>query len=395
MGTRTWPRRDDTPGLVEMVSDLRGRGIHRVHVLAWRDLEDPEAGGSEIHADAFMRRWQEAGLSVLHRTSKARGKPETARRHGYDVVRRGGRLSVFPRVAVSETFHRMGSFDALVEIWNGVPWMSPVWCRRPRLLVYHHVHGPMWDQLFPKPVAALGRSIEMRLAPPWYRHTPTVTLSQDSYDEMVGLGWRPEQLSIAPAGVDPTFSPLGTRTAHPSVVAVGRLAPVKRFDLLIEQFLETRRRLPDAVLTIVGEGPERTRLERRIAELGAATWIRLVGRLPFEELLALYRRSWLITSASLTEGWGLTLTEAAGCGTPAVASDVPGHRSSVLRGRTGSLVPVGELGSALADLLVDGARRSAMSEQAVQWARSLSWDLLAEQVLQPLYRRIIAEERSS
>lgn len=383
------------PGLAEMVSDLRDRDIHRVHVLAWRDLDDPEAGGSEIHADAFMRRWQEAGLSVVHRTSQALGHPAVGRRHGYDVVRRGGRLTVFPRVAISETLRRMGPFDALVEIWNGVPWMSPIWCRRPRLLVYHHVHGPMWDQLFPKPVATLGRLIEMRLAPPWYRRTPTVTLSQDSFDEMVALGWKPENLSIAPAGVDPTFSPLGPRTAHPSVVAVGRLAPVKRFDLLIEQFALTRRLLPDATLTIVGDGPERPRLERLVAEFRAQDWIRLVGRVSSEELLRLYRCSWLITSASLTEGWGLTLTEAAGCGTPAVASDVPGHRSSVHAGRTGSLVEVSRLGAALAELLIDDGQRTMMSRQAVQWARSLSWDRLAEQVLQPLHRRILTGKPST
>jgi len=382
------------PALADMVSDLLERNIHRLHVLAWRDLEDSEAGGSEIHADAFMRRWQEAGLSILHRTSTARGHPAVDRRHGYDVVRRGGRLSVFPRVAISETMRRMGPFDALVEIWNGVPWMSPIWCRRPRLLVYHHVHGPMWGQLFPRPVAALGRAVETRLAPPWYRRTPTVTLSQDSFDEMIAMGWKPDNLSIAPAGVDPAFSPLGSRTPHPSVVAVGRLAPVKRFDVLVEQFAETRRRLPDAVLTIVGEGPERPRLERRIADLDAQHWIRLVGRVPFEELLGLYRSSWLITSASLTEGWGLTLTEAAGCGTPAVASDVPGHRSSVRAGRTGNLVPVAELGAALAELLIDEERRMTMSGQAVQWARSLSWDRLAEQVLHPLHRRIMASEQT-
>ncbi|MFM7125280.1 MAG: glycosyltransferase family 4 protein, partial [Actinomycetota bacterium] len=139
-------------------------------------------------------------------------------------------------------------------------------------------------------------------------------------------------------------------------------------------------------------GPERSRLERRIADLDAHHWIRLVGRVPFEDLLALYRSSWLITSASLTEGWGLTLTEAAGCGTPAVASDVPGHRSSVLADRTGTLVPVNELGSALADLLIDHERRTMMSDLAVQWARSLSWDRLAEQVLHPLHRRIVATE---
>lgn len=380
----------EPPALATMVQDLLDRNVRRIHVLAWRDLADPEAGGSEIHADAFMSRWQEAGLSVLHRTSRAKGHPTTDSRHGYDVVRRGGRFTVFPRTMIAEVTRRMGSFDALVEIWNGVPWMSPIWCRRPRILVYHHVHGPMWNQIFPAPIAAIGRIVETRLAPPFYRRTPTVTLSADSYAEMVHLGWRQQQLHIAPAGVDPTFSPGGTRTAQPSVVAVGRLAPVKRFDLLVEQFVTTHDRVPTATLTIVGEGPERRNLEASIERHGAGDWIRLAGRVSHDELLQLYRQSWVITSASLTEGWGLTLTEAAGCATPAVVSDVPGHRSSVLNGRTGCLVPVEHLGDGLADMLMDDRGRLSMGQAAHDWARSLSWDLMARQVLSPLHEQVLA-----
>ena len=52
----------------------------------------------------------------------------------------------------------MGRSDALVEIWNGMPWFAPVWYRRPRLTVVHHVHGRMWDQVMPQPLAAMGVS---------------------------------------------------------------------------------------------------------------------------------------------------------------------------------------------------------------------------------------------
>ena len=66
------------------------------------DLDDPDAGGSEVHADEFMRRWAAAGLDITHRTSEAVGQPSTATRNGYKVIRRGSRYSVFPRaVAVS------------------------------------------------------------------------------------------------------------------------------------------------------------------------------------------------------------------------------------------------------------------------------------------------------
>ena len=55
-----------TRSVAEMASEMIEHGVRRVHVLAWRDFDDPEAGGSEDHANEFMTRWQEAGLSVLH-----------------------------------------------------------------------------------------------------------------------------------------------------------------------------------------------------------------------------------------------------------------------------------------------------------------------------------------
>lgn len=377
------------PSLSEMVTQMRDHGVRRVHVLAWRDLEDREAGGSEVHADAFMRRWQEAGLEILHRTSRAVGIPAETVRNGYRVVRRGGRLGVFPRVILAETLHRMGPYDALVEIWNGVPWLSPIWCRKPRLVVLHHVHDRMWEQILPAPAAWIGRHLEASIAPRFYRRTETVTLCEDSKVDLQRLGWPSERIHVAHAGVDPFFSPAGDKTAHPSVVAVGRLAPVKRFVELLEQFESVHDRLPDATLTIVGDGPERARIEQWIDTHRAQSWVRLAGRVDRETLRSLYRSSWLITSASLAEGWGLTLTEAAGCGTPAVVTDIGGHRSSVSDGRTGSLVDVSNLGGRIGDLLLDEHTRGTMGEHAIAWARSLSWDELAASVLRPLHRSIV------
>ena len=164
--------------LAEYAAAMIGMGARRVHVLAWRDFDDPDAGGSELHAHEFMRRFADAGLEVLHRTSAAVGQPGVDRRTGYDVVRRGSRFSVFPRTIASELTHRMGSYDALVEIWNGVPWLSPLWCRKPRIMFLHHVHGPMWDQILPGPLAAAGRLLESRIAPPFYRRTRTLTPSE-------------------------------------------------------------------------------------------------------------------------------------------------------------------------------------------------------------------------
>jgi len=380
------------PTIEHLAAEMMARGVRRVHVLAWRDLDDPDAGGSEVHADHCMRRWAQAGLDVTHRTSHAEGLPDRAERNGYHVVRKGSRYSVFGRGVASELVHRT-SYDALVEVWNGVPWFSPVWCHKPRITFLHHVHGPMWDQLLPGPLAAMGRTVEARIAPPFYRRTLTLTPSDATRDELLHLGFRPEMVRAVPNGVEDVFHPGGRRADVPTLVCVGRLAPVKRQDELIEAAVIAKQRVPDLQLIIVGEGPLKPVLEARIAGHHAADWIHLAGRLSHEELVDVYQRSWMVTSASLAEGWGLTLTEAAACGTPAVATDINGHRSSVVNGLTGSLVPLERLGDEMADLLLDHPRRDALAVAALARARTLTWESVARGVLQGLHDQVLAKRR--
>lgn len=375
--------------------DLIAHDVRRIHVLAWRDLDDPDAGGSEVHADECERRWADAGLEVLHRTSAAVGQPPTAKRNGYQVIRRGNRYTVFPRTVASELTGRMGPYDALVEVMNGVPFFSPAWCRRPRILFLHHVHGPMWDQILPGPLAAFGRALEARIAPPIYRRGLTVTPSEATREELLELGFRSDLVTAVPNGTDPRFSPGGERTSQPSIVAVARLAPVKRFGLLVDAAAEARATVPDLTLTIVGDGPDRESLDAQVAELNAHEWVQFTGRLSHEDLVDVYRRSWIVASASLAEGWGLSLTEAAGCGTPSVATDIRGHRSSVVDGETGLLADPEHLGEAIARVLQDHDLRDRLGAAAERRVRDMTWDATAAGVLSVLHRATIAHARHS
>ncbi len=361
-------------------------GLGRVHFLAWRDLDDPEAGGSEVHAHEIARRWARAGIEVGMRTSYAPGLSQVAWRDGYRVIRKAGRYLVFPRAAVSEVLGWHGKRDALVEIWNGMPFFSPIWARGPRIAFVHHVHAEMWDMTLGPKLARLGRTLESRIAPKIYRRTQIMTPSASSKRELVEeLGFRDSRVSVVEPGIDPRFSTGGERDADPLVVGVGRLVPVKRFHLLVEALVTLKERHPRLRAVIVGEGYERPELEARIAAHNAETWIELPGRIDDDELIDLYRRAWVLASTSAREGWGMVITEAAACGTPAVVTDIAGHRDAVESGVTGFLGAThADVATHLDTLLRDETLRKTMSDAAAARAARFTWDATARGVLEVL-----------
>jgi glycosyltransferase involved in cell wall biosynthesis len=374
---------DDPAVALEAASErLRSAGVDRVESYAWRDLDDAEAGGSELHADEIFRRWAAVGVEIVHRTSTIDQAREFDR-HGYRVVQRGGRYDVFPRVALRQLVRRRGPDTATIEIWNGVPWFGPVWAPSRRVVWMHHVHRDMWAEALPSPLDAGGRFLETRFAPLFYRRSTFATLSESSADEIEQLGIDRSHLTVIPPGVHERFTPDETRRAnHPHVVVVGRLAPVKRQRVALDALADARRSVPGLTVDLAGDGPDRAPVAAWIAEHDAESWVRLLGRVSDDELVEAYRRAWLVVSASHAEGWGMSLTEGAACATPCVATDIAGHRGSCLAGETGVLVAdPAAMGQEIASLMRDHDRRRRMAVAAVEHARGLSWTAVAARQL--------------
>jgi glycosyltransferase involved in cell wall biosynthesis len=376
----------DRLGAIADAADLR-----RVDVVAWRDLDDAEAGGSELHAHEILTRWADAGIDVRLWTSRVDGAARYINRGGYTVNRRAGRYAVFPRTAVAGLRGRIGTGDGLVEIWNGMPFFSPLWSRVPRIVFLHHVHAEMWNMVLSPSLAKLGYALEHRVAPPFYRHSQIVTLSESARNDLIERLHIPSsRVTVVPPGIDSRFSPGPESDPDPFIVAVGRLVPVKRFDWFIEAMVALKERQPRLKATIIGEGYERPTLEAMVAEADAGSWFTLPGRLPDAELLDTYRRAWVVASTSVREGWGMTLTEAAACGTPAVATRIAGHEDAVVDGESGLLVAsVPEMVEATDSIVDNPLLRRRLSLGAVRRAEQMSWEHTAEVTLETLADQVL------
>jgi glycosyltransferase involved in cell wall biosynthesis len=363
--------------LAEVVSDS---GIRRVDVVAWRDLDDPEAGGSELHAHEVLSRWAAAGVDVELWTSRVDGAARVVERGGYRSHRRSGRYAVFPTTAFQGLAGTLGHGDGVVEIWNGMPFFSPLWARRPRIVLLHHVHAEMWQMVLSRGPARLGSTIEQVLAPPLYRRDPIVTLSQSSKEEIVErLGLPADRITVAPPGIDTRFCPGPEKDDGPLVIAVGRLVPVKRFDWFVGAMAKLRADHPTLRAVVVGEGYERPALEAAVRDAGAQEWLTLPGRVSDTELVELYQRAWVVMSTSAREGWGMTITEAGACGTPAVATRIAGHQDALVDGVSGMLVDTMEDAAVAAGaILADDELRARLGKGAMEVARRFVWDQTAQ-----------------
>jgi glycosyltransferase involved in cell wall biosynthesis len=155
-----------------------------------------------------------------------------------------------------------------------------------------------------------------------------ITVSNGLKRRLETLGTPSSRVRVLRNGVDlgafvPQDHEVARRTAgftRPTLLAVGNLVPKKRHTLIIEALAQ----LPEVDLVIVGEGPERSRIEALANGLKVGDRVRLLGRRPQESLPALYSAADLLIHPSSREGWPNVLLESIACGTPVVVTDFGG-----------------------------------------------------------------------
>ncbi len=205
--------------------------------------------------------------------------------------------------------------------------------------------------------------------------------------------------ALAGSGVDVREIPNGLpclpdRVCDPSVkvvVAAGRLARQKGFDLLVPAFAQALRRQPGWELRIYGDGEERAALERQIAQLGVRDSVRLMGRTA--DVYGEMAKGSLYALSSRFEGFGMVIIEAMSVGLPVVSFDCPRGPSDIITaGQDGLLVPprdVAALTEGLLRLMSDEPRRRTMSAAAREKAGQYAMDRLGvqwDEALQALAR---------
>ena len=338
----------------------------------WRDITHPEGGGSERYVHRMAEGLAASGLDVSMFCAAHDRAPAEDVVGGVRIVRRGGRLSVYPRALLHVLRHRP---RLVVDVQNGLPFGSSLVTRRPVVNLVHHVHREQWPIVFGRLGGALGWWVESVLAPRLYRRSRYVTVSTATAEELVTLGVDAERLTVVRNGVEPAPPVTSTRSSEPRLVVLGRLVPHKRVEHAVEVIARLRDRWPGLRLSVVGEGWWDHELRARAAELGVTDLVDFAGHVDEQTKHEELARAWVHLCPSVKEGWGLVVTEAGSHRVPTVGyRSAGGLRESVVDGVTGVLVDdLDEMTEAVDALLRNDESRLAMGQAAARHAGSFSW----------------------
>jgi glycosyltransferase involved in cell wall biosynthesis len=354
----------------------------RLLLVNWQDIENPQAGGAEIHLHEIFGRLARRGHDVTLLCGGWPGHRDRAQIDGMNVHRVGTRQTF---AALAYPYFRRTfadtSWELLVEDINKIPLYTPLWTKRPVAALVPHLFGGTAFLELAAPLAAAVWLSERPLGR-IYRNVPFEAISESTRDDLVERGIPRANIEVIYPGMDTSaYTPSPQQRAPTPVFAyLGRLKKYKGVHFVIDAFANMRDKT--ATLEIAGAGDYCGVLEQLAQSLDLGPRVRFLGRISEPEKLALLRRAWGLVFASPKEGWGITNLEAAACGTPVVASNSPGIRESVRHGETGFLVPHGDVSAMAAAMDRLAAARDLVEQlgrNARHFAESFTWDRAADE----------------
>src|SRR5579864_5303775 len=331
----------------------------------------PEAGGSGHNLHRQVEHFLQAGHRVSVVAAGCPGAPARELLDGAQIYRLGGRSTVFPTAIRAVARGLVADADVVLEVINGITFLTPLWLRRPHVALVHHVHAGRhyieemgW---LGYPAGALLETLPLRGL---YRRSRFIAVSGATQNGLVRLGIPRDSIAISYNGVDADMFVEPERAAQPTFVVLGRVKRYKRIELVLDAVAD----IPEARLDIVGDGSHRDAIGAAVRRLGLEERVEVHGHVDDATKRELLRRSWALVTASAAEGWSIAVAEAAACGTASIGLATGGLREAILHERTGLLArDTDELRFQMRRVAQDRELVENLGTRARERVRALTW----------------------
>lgn len=361
-------------------------------VLNWRDPKNPNSGGAEIVTMEHAKGWVKAGHKVTWLTSSFKNSKNKEIIDEVEFLRRGNSYTVYLIAPIYYLISR-NKFDIVIDEIHGIPFFTPLYARKPKIAFLHEVAGEIWHFMFPFPLNYLGILSE-RIYLWLYKSMPFWVDAESTVEELVSYGIKRENITAIPCPINnPVVSKVPQKEKVPTFIFVSRLVKMKGIENAMKAFALILNEMPQAVLWIVGTGETHyvNKLRKLAKDLSIYRQIIFYGHVSNEEKLELMGRSHLLLHASVKEGWGLVVLEAASQGTPSVVYNVSGLRDIINKYKTGVILDKNtpdQLAKELIKLYSDKRQYLELQSNGLKNVGKLKWNDSTKQSIDLLNKTI-------
>ncbi len=256
--------------------------------------------------------------------------------------------------------------------------------RSPLAVTWHEVWRGYWREYLGG-LGAIGRMMEKTIL--LGLADRIIAVSDQTKDDLISLGVEGDKISVVPNGID--YDRM--RNVPPSeeeldVVYLGRLIKPKNVDVLLQAISLLKGEFPELRAGIIGDGPERARLESMAGEMGIKVNVKFFGFVEdFGEVTARMKSSKIFVIPSIQEGGASIVTlEANACGLPVIAVDHPLgiDKRLILAGKTGFFVKLAPeaIAEKTRSLLKNERLRTDMGKNAAEFAQRYDWEKITSTI---------------
>lgn len=347
-------------------------------ILNWRDTKNPKSGGAEIITLEHAKAWVKRGHKVTWFTSRFKESKKTEEIEGIKIFRWGNSLTVY---FLAPFFYCLSKekFDVVVDEIHGLPFFTPTYVRKPKIAFIHEVADEIWDYMYPFPINIIGKLIEplyFRL----YRNIYFWTDANSTIDDLEKHGIKRKNcIAISCPINNKSLNKPMQKEKNPTFIFVSRVVKMKGIEEVIRAFFYVVLKNKNAKLWIVGDGDKVyvDELKEMMREYDISKSVRFFGQVSENKKLELMKKAHVLLHASVKEGWGLVVIEAASQATPAVVYNVSGLKDSVKDNETGLVLKENsakEMANLALDLLENKAKYKRFQKNCLEWAKSLTWE---------------------
>ncbi len=363
-------------------------------IFSWRDIKNPQVGGSEVYFHEMAKRWAKKGNKVSWIVGGWKGCIKNEIIDGMEVRRVGNEMSLYA-LAPLEYFMLKDKPDVVLDVSNGIPFFTPLFSWRKKALHIHHPHREVWfKEVYPKggkykAIALACWFLENQVAPWIYKNVPAITLCESSAEEILADKLISKYPAIVNPGINfPAYKKF-SKNKKPAILFLNRIKKYKGLDVLLEAAsLLKEKGEKDLEVWVAGDGDFLGEMKDYAKEKNLDN-VKFLGRVSEEKKREIMQKAWVFINPSFKEGWGIVNIESNYFGTPVIGSKVGGIKDSVQDGKTGLLFEYGnskELAEKIICLIKNKKSLDKMSKDSRKHALKFAWDKKAEEYLKILKR---------